>query len=368
MNKIFIGLVLLCSICQKINAQNNVSGNYPFDIPVNNADRYFWIDLGSGNKAEIYLNDIDDFDKFINMDSIIYGFLKDLKKFEDSLKDESTIKRIDYNLDDVNQRKLRITQYKPAATAFLVTDTEAAEIKLRQDTINFTGKVDFVSSPPLRRKHDDTRYYKIVLLVNNIADVSRYMNNTINQKIAVIRDNIKKRWNNNKDRSYSPSADRSVKSNARSGYYAGTDFLTLTASVDIQNYKASFVPSASIGAAVILGGKNIRREIGIVSEYHFSFGRNAAGENRTFINKFLTLNYERERIKVNEIKKSGYNFLNLSFSYLVDRKGPLFEKNTSRISVGAATLLDGSAKIQPVLYIRDFFKSVTPGIRWVQSF
>src|SRR6218665_3279684 len=111
MNKIFIGLVLFCSIHQKTIAQSQLSEEYPFNIPSNSTNRYFWFNLDKGNKVEIYINNTEDLDKIKNMDSIIYGLLKDLKKLEDSLRDESTIKRIDYNLDDAVNRKIRITQY-----------------------------------------------------------------------------------------------------------------------------------------------------------------------------------------------------------------------------------------------------------------
>lgn len=368
MNKIFIGLVLLCSINHVGFAQATLSEEYPFNIPANSTNRYFWVELDKGNKVEIYVNNTDDLDKVKNIDSIIYGLLKDLKKFEDSLKDESTVKRIDYNLDDANNRKLRITQYKPAGTAYLVKDDETAELKTRQDTINLIGKVDFVANYPLRKKFNDTRYYKVTFILNNIADLAGYMNNTISQKIISIQQNVNRKWDNNDDRSFSPVSDPSLKSNAIRGFNSGGDYLTIRASADIQNYKTAFVPSVSIGAAVVLGGKNMRREIGLTSEFHFSFGKNANGANRTYISKFLTLNYERGPIKDKYHKKVNFGLFNASFSYLVKRQGPTFEKNTSRFSAGTLSLFEGKTKIQPVLYMTGFFKSVTPGIRWVQSF
>ncbi|RYY70727.1 MAG: hypothetical protein EOO13_05630 [Chitinophagaceae bacterium] len=368
MKQFFIGLALFCSTNHAAFAQTAPSEAYPFDIPPNSTNRLFWIDLDKGNKVSIYVNDVADIEKFKNMDSIIYGFLKDLKKLEDSLKDESTVKRIDYNLDDPDNRKLRISQYRPFGNTFLLTDTETAQLKVTQDTVNFIGRVNFVASYPMRKKFNDTRYFKVSFLLNNIGDLSGYLNNTLNKKISSIQQNINKKWDNNDDKSFSPVADPGIKSNAIRGYNAGGDFLTLKASVDIQNYKTAFVPSASLGAAIILGGKNIRREIGLTSEYHFSFGKDIAGNNRTYINKFLTLSYERGYIRDNDVRKNNYNLLNFSVSYLVDKKGPLFEKNTARISAGALSIFEGKTKIQPLLYTRGFFKAVTPGIRWVQSF
>ena len=366
MKQIFIGMMLLCSVTQAGYAQ--ATNDYPFNIPPNSTNRYFAIDLGTGNKVEFYANNVADLDKFKNMDSIIYGFLKDINNFKDSLADERTIKRIDYNLDDAENRKLRITQYRPAGQSYLLKDDEVASLKTAQDTISFIGKVDFVADYPFRKKFKDTRYYKAVFLVNNVGDLSGYMNNLINEKIVSIQKNINKKWENNEDKSFSPVADPSIKSNAIRGYNAGGDYLTLRASVEIQNYKATFVPSVTYGVAIVLGGKNIRREFGLSSESHFSFGKDANGNNRTYRSQFITFNYARGFIKENDIRKNNYNLLNFSFAYLIRNRGNLFEKNTSRISAGALQLFDGKTKIQPVLYVKDLFKSVTPGIRWVQSF
>lgn len=368
MKQIFIGLLLLGSISHSTHAQTPVSNEYPFNIPPNSTNRYFRIDMGKGNQVEVYVNDIRDIDRFKNMDSIIYGFLKDINHFKDSLSDERTIKRIDYNLDDAGNRKLRITQYMPKGQSFLVTDDDVASLKTTQDTVNFTGKVDFVDRDRMRKKINSNRYYKVTFLVNNVGDMSAYMNNILSRKIASIQENVNKKWDNNDDKTFSPVADPSIKTNAVRGYNAGGDYITLRASVDIQNYKTSFVPSVTYGAAIILGGKNTRKEIGLSMESHFSFGKNAAGKNRTYINQFLTLNYSRGHIKDNDAKRDNYDLFNFSLSYLIKQKGPLYEKGTTRLSVGALSIFEGKTKIQPVLYFKDFFRGVTPGIRWVQSF
>ncbi|MBC7934434.1 MAG: hypothetical protein H7Y86_03605 [Rhizobacter sp.] len=366
MKQIFIGLMLLGSISRAGFAQS--TNDYPFNIPPNSTNRYFSIDLGKGNKVEFYANNVADLDKFKNMDSIIYGFLKDINNFKDSLSDERTIKRIDYNLDDGENRKLRITQYRQAGQSFLIKDDEIASLKIAQDTVNFVGKVNFVADYAFRKKYNETRYYKAVFLVNNVADLSEYMNNIINGKISSIQKNINKKWENNDDRTFSPVADPSIKSNAIRGYNSGGDYLSIGASVEVQNYKANFVPSVSFGAAVILGSKNIRRVINFNLEQHFSFGKDVAGSNRTYINQFLTLGYSRGYIRDNDIKKNNYNLLNVSVAYLIRQRGPLYEKGTTRLGVGALSIFEDKTKIQPVLYFTDFFKGVTPGIRWVQSF
>jgi hypothetical protein len=369
MKQLFIGLMLICSINQASFAQSQPSNEYPFDIPPNSTNRYFWLDMGKGNKVEIFVNDINDLNEIKNMDSIIYGFLQDLRFFKDSLTDDKTIKRIDYNISSSEQRKLRFYQYLPKAESFVFVNDEVSSLKTAQDTINFVGKVNFVAKYPLRKAFDDTRYYKVRFLLNQVSDISVYMNDVLNQKIKSIQENVnKKKWDNNDDKSYSPLADPTIKANSIRGYNAGGDYLTLRASVDFQNYKNSFVPSITIGAAVILGGKNIKREFGLSVENHFSFERDLAGNNRTYINPFVTFNYARGYIKDNKITKANYDLFNFSVAHLFSPKGNMYEKGISRISAGTLSLFEGKTKIQPVLYLKDFFKSVTPGIRLVQSF
>ncbi|MFT3980590.1 MAG: hypothetical protein QM687_08985 [Ferruginibacter sp.] len=363
MKHLFV-MLLLGSIAQQGFAQNN----YPFDIPANSTNRLFWVELGNGNKMEVHVNNIDDLDKLQNMDSLIYGFLKDLNNFRDSLQNELAVKRVDYNVDDADNRKLRITQYPQSAVSYLVKDGEVAAMKTVQDTVNFIGKTNFVADYPLRKKFDDVRYYKVVFLVNNISDLNGYMNGLLNRKIISMKENANKKWDNNLDKSYSPRADSTIRGRIYKGYVAGGDFLTLRASVDIQNYKSTFVPSVSYGVAFIFGGKNIKREIGIGIENHFSFAKGTSGNLRTYISHFVSLSYARGYIKDGDINKNSAFLLNVNAAYMFKQKGSLYEKNTLRLGAGALSLFEGKTTIQPQLYVNGFFKSVTPGLRWVQSF
>ncbi len=368
MKQIFIALMLISSINQVSFAQMQNTNEYPFDIPPNSTNRFFWFDMGKGNKVEIFVNDINDLDQIQQMDSIIYGFLQDLRLFKDSLADERTIKRIDYNISVSAQRKLRFYQYLPKAESFVIMNEEVSSLKTIQDTVNFIGKINFVAKYPLRKGFNDSRYFKVRFLLNQVSDLSDYMNDVLNQKIHSIKENINKKWDNNDDNSYSPRAEPAIKANAVKGYNAGGDYLTLRASVDIQNYRNNFVPSITFGAAIVLGGKNIKREFGLSVENHFSFEKDLSGNNRTFINPFVTFNYSRGYIKDKKITKHNYDLFNFSLSHLFTPKGTVYERGISRISAGTLSLFEGKTNIQPVLYLKDFFKSVTPGIRWVQSF
>ncbi|MCP9750343.1 hypothetical protein [Ferruginibacter sp. HRS2-29] len=370
MKKTIALMLLLAGITWELCAQGKLTNaEKTFDIPANSTDRRFYIDLGKGNKLQLDVKKLDDLDKFANMDSLIYGLLQDLKLLKDSLADESTTKRIDYIIDDTDKRKLRLQQFKPDGNSFVMSDGEVSSMKMELDTINFVGRVSYSNRFTKRNKTPGVRYFKASFYLNNIGDIAQYMNGILNKKITDLKVNADKGWDYEGGNSlYQLKADKSIKANANKGYIAGGDYLTLRGSVDIQNYKSYFVPSVSLGAYVLLGSKNFKRELGISWENHFSFAKNTDGKLQTFRSQFLTASFAHGFIKDNDVQKNGYDLFNMSFSYLISRKGEMYDKQTMRLGVGALSLFEGKTKIQPMIYFNNLFKGVTPGLRWVQSF
>jgi len=363
-------MLLLASITGDLCAQSKqTNSDKTFDIPANSTDRRFYIDLGKGNKLQLDIKSLDDLDKFQNMDSLIYGLLQDLKLLKDSLADESTTKRIDYIIDDTDKRKLRLQQFKPVGSSFVVNEGELSTMKMEQDTINFIGKVAYSDRLTKRYKTQGVRYFKASFYLNSVGDIAQYMNGILKDKITNLKVNANKKWDSQgKNALYQLEADKSIKANSNKGYIAGGDYLNLKGSVDIQNYKSYFVPSVSLGAYIILGSKNFKRELGVSWENHFSFAKNTEGKLKTFRSQFLTLSFAHGFIKDNNIQKDGYDLFNMTFSYLISKKGEVYDKNAMRLGVGALTLFEGKTKIQPVIYFNNLFRGVTPGLRWVQSF
>ncbi len=370
MKKYFIGLVLLISTNSSLYAQSSKTNEEKtFDLPVDPTSRLFKINLDKGNKLQLEVSKLEDLLRFRNMDSILFALLQDLKPLKDSFLDETSSKRIDYNMDDTLNRKIRLIRYHSKGDLFLLRDGEMSALKVEQDTVNFIGKVTYVAKYTLRPKFTETRNYRVRLIVNNLADLVSYMNGSISEKILSVYNNANQKWVQKKGSGdYLVRADPTIRANANKGYRAGGDFLILRLGVDAQNYKSLFVPSATLGLSFVLTSKNFKREIGIAAEDHFLFERNSAGSLVTFRNTFLTLNLAHGPIKDNDPKKDSYQLANLSFSYLVRRKGDFFDRGTMRISAGTLSLFEGKTKIQPVLYFTHFFEHVTPGIRWMQSF
>src|SRR5882762_1072125 len=144
MQKTMLFLMLLggiqASVCAQVRLSTRTSNaDKTFEMPPNKIDRQFLIDLGKGNKMQVELDNWDDLDHFLNIDSMLRVFLRDMEPFKDSLSNELAVKRIDYVSDSSGRKKIRIRQYLPQASSYLIDKGEVAALKLEQDTVNFVG-------------------------------------------------------------------------------------------------------------------------------------------------------------------------------------------------------------------------------------
>jgi hypothetical protein len=128
------------------------------------------------------------------------------------------------------------------------------------------------------------------------------------------------------------------------------------------------VPSLSLGAGVIISNSHFKRDIVLSWDPHFFFAQDSEGKLKTFRNDLLTLTWGQGFVKDNEPRKESHLLFIMSLGYLVNRKGDYFEKNTWRMGGGRLSLFGGKTKIEPTIYFNNFFKGVTPGLRWIQSF
>src|SRR5688572_32936891 len=56
-----------------------------FELPLNYPQRRFTIDLDNGNKLQIELVNMGDLNAFVNMDSVLRVFFRDIEPLKDSL-------------------------------------------------------------------------------------------------------------------------------------------------------------------------------------------------------------------------------------------------------------------------------------------
>lgn len=374
MKKIISLLVLVTSITQSAIAQQEpalLNTDKTFEVPANALNRRFTVDLGKGNKMQVELSDIADLDRFTNIDSMLRVFLQDIIPFKDSLSDELSSKRIDYVTDELGRKKIRIQLFKPKGSSFLLQPGNVAALKLEQDTVNFMGTKLYTERSSLLKPFSEIRYYRLSFFVNQLSDLNNYLDAGLNEKINSIKKNENARWIKDKEgRWHIKNGDQAIYSNHQpAGWMAGTgDYLTSRWSVNIQNYKNYFVPSLSLGVAVVFNNGNIKKDLGLLWEPNFFFAKNAEGKLQTFRNDFITLTYGQARVKRTGPEKEASYLTVFSLGYLARRKGNYFEKNTWRVGAGQVSLFTGKVKIEPIFYFNDLFKGVTPGLRLMLNF
>lgn len=363
-------LMLATSIGRLTFAQDGKTNTEKtFELNSDFAHRRFLIDIGKGNKIQIELTEAEDLDYLVNIDSLLEVFVADIAPFKDSLADEMTTKKIDYRIDSFKVKKIRIQQFAPDGLTYTINQGEPAALKLEQDTVNFTATVYFRAKYTLRKAFNTTRYYRLSFFLNDVNDIGKLIGTGLNAKIRELRENYDSRWDYTAPNHVKLRRDPSITASHPHGFAAGDDFLELGASVGAQNYKNYFVPSFSLVAGVVISSHGFyKREFKLGWEPNFFFRKDEQGKLKTYRNDFLTLMLAQGPIKDNDAHKESPFSSIVSFGYLVRRSGDFYTKNTMRFGAGRLSLFEGKTKIEPVIYFNNFFKGVTPGLRWIQSF
>lgn len=364
--------MLSISITPNLCAQSGNNDDKPFQIPTDVViNRKFYIDLEKGNKLEIELTDIKDLDRVSNIDSLLKVFIADITPLKDSLSDMLTAKRIDYVTDAQGRKKVRLQQFRPKGDNYIVNDGELASLKIAQDTINIIGVITNPPKPSQKISLTKPRYYHLMFYLNNIGELTGYMNGTLTEKIATIQNNVNTKWPLILGSgSHYLAGDKNISADKPKGFTASGpgDMLVGFITVNVQNYKNYFVPSFSIGTKLVLTNRDrtFKWEPGLFWEPHFLFARDSVGKLKTFRNDFLTLTYGQGGTTDHDPRKPFAFSTVFSLGYLINRNGNYFDKNTFRFGAGKLQLL--KTTIEPSIYFNNFFKGVTPGIRISQAF
>ncbi|HYM94973.1 MAG TPA: hypothetical protein VET23_12585 [Chitinophagaceae bacterium] len=372
MKKAIIVLMLFISILPELCAQSNPKADKVFEVPENIIiNRRFYINLDKGNKMEIEVSDLSDLNRMANIDSLLQIFLQDIAPLKDSLSDPLTAKRIDYVTDAQGRKKIRFQQFQPKSASFLINNGDLASLKTEQDTINIIGIIVNPPKPVEKISLTNSRYYHFTFYLNNMNELTGYMNGILAEKIKTIQNNIHGKWPIVLGSGFHYiKKDKTITADKPQGFTpTGTgDFLVANITVNVQNYKNYFVPSFSLGMRLTLTNRErtFKWEPGIFWEPHFLFARDNQNKMHTYRNDFLTFTYGQGGIKDYDPRKDFAFSAVVSLGYLINRNGDYFEKNTFRF--GAGKLSISKTTIEPSLYFNNFFKGVTPGIRISQYF
>jgi hypothetical protein len=368
-------LMLLISITVNLCAQTSSPADKAFEVPDNIIiSRRFNVSLDKGNKMKIELSAFVDLERVANIDSLLQVFLSDIAPLKDSLADPLTSKRIDYMTDAQGRKKIRFQQFQQKGASFLINKGELASLRTGQDTIHLIG---IIANPAAETKdkisRHNPRYYHFTFYLNDMNELSDYMNGVLKEKISTIQKNLTGKWPLilgtgshylKIDSTITADKARGVTQNA----FLGGCYLTLNFSVNIQNYKNYFVPAFSLGTKLTVSNRDrtFKWEPGLFWEPHFIFARDNQNKLRTYRNDFLTLNYAQGGTRDHDPKKDFSFAAVFSLGYLIHRDGEYFDKNTFRLGGGKIQML--KTNVEPCLYFNNFFKGVTPGIRITQYF
>jgi hypothetical protein len=339
-----------------------------FEIPPDQFTRRFRIDLGKGNKLQIELKEIEDLNRLKNLDSLLREFLQDIDPLRDSLSDELSSKRIDYVMDSSGRKEIRFQQFKPEGSSFLLKKGDLSTLKLEQDTVHLIGMVSFRDQYSRDKSVPDTRYYQVSFFVNQLGELAALLAAGLNDRIASLQKNVNTGWQWDERGQLHLVKDPRITAKLPKGYFTGHgDYLSPEISVNLQNYKSYFVPSFSLGARVVINQPEFKHDIGFFWEPQFLF-QSADGKRKTYRNDFLSLTYSKSFKRDDDPRKESRLMPVFSIAYLIRRDGEYYDPHTIRLGVGSLSLFKDKTRIEPLLYFHDFFRGVTPGIRWIQTF
>jgi hypothetical protein len=322
----------------------------------------YTISLDRGNICRLELANGNDIHNFRNIDSLLMVFMSDLALLKDSLADLMTVKRIDYLIDTSGRKKLRIRQFRPAGTSFLLDGNEPALLRLQQDTI-YIMVVTRVAREGEGTNIGGLRYDRIGFFLNRYNELDSYITSVLNDEIRQIISGIRHPSN-----VYEHPFDYIVRQpDIRSRPHISNQ-LAINPGVAIQNYKNYFSPSFVVGPTIRLQRGINEYRFGAYWEPMFFFAANAQGKLQTYRNDFIVLGYEHnhpyESGGRDELKPAiGFDPA-FSLGYCFSSQGNYFTQPSFRLTAGAVKWLNGGLRLEPCLYFNNFFKGVTPGLRF----
>jgi len=372
MKKAVALLMLLISITGNLFAQTKPDPT--FNVPEGFVfHKMIMFHLDKGNRFSLELADGADIWRVSNVDSLLTMYLKDMSFLKDSLSDPSTSKRIDYSIDSAGIVKIRFQQYQPKGSSFLLRGNEVNALKTDQDTISIIGVVTNPPEATTRLNPGLPRYYRLIVYINNLDELTDYLDGRLNSKVQVFETSSRRDiWVNNSSKNFYLKKDPSITTSRPGGTNTdAVNYISFNADIAIQNYKNYFVPSMQAGVSFAFPNRSRtwKNEIGVSVEAAFLFAKDDKDKVQTYINHFVTLHYSGHRFS--DSNNSGANKNNgftpaASLGYLYNNKGGFYDKNTFRLGVGQYKFQ--RTTIEPCFYFSGFFKSITPGIRLVQTF
>jgi hypothetical protein len=338
-----------------------------FDMPKPGSSRIrFDFRMMKENKLMIELSTLSQIDSIPTLDSLALAVDKSLKLLGDSLIDPLSHNRIDVIISTT--QRIRVASYPQQSDVFSVTNGNVTQLKVEQDTLRITlWTKGFYKS----KNGPVSAYipYYLTFILNNLSDLTSLpfedLTRIIHQ-VSMEVDKLKTR-----DKQFSgikyfagylvPSGKNYWNHNlSRTGKVRfSTDPYVQSGFQYIRN---SFVPSAGVG--IMLTQKKsdqYEREWRLMWEPLFFFSRNADNKLVTDRNDFICFK-QYSRNEFEGYSKKVVLVQNVSFGYLIRRKGNWFEKNTFKFSLPTGIQYE-NILLEPEFVFDNFFRHFSPSLK-----
>ena len=369
----FIMISVFLGISGTLFAQDNLNkiasgkSRQPFYIPSEAIKNNFYLELDKGNSLKVALSDVDDFQKVLNLDSVINNFKDDFDSLADSFSNPLSIKSIDYLTDEVGRTFIRCRQFDPKSKNYILSEGHRSPIKIKQDTVRIVRLIKQQKNTT-KVATSPKRYIVITFYLNDYRQLYKYATDNVDSALTKIYVAAKKKTSKPKyDHrkligNYSIAAEHahkepSILSPLDKGKH---NYLTLLLEGNLQNVYQYIAPSLTLGGVFGFYTNGINHQIILGWEPMFLFEKNKKDVLQTYRNGWLKLGY---RFFSEGENKSIFTQAGFSLSYLMHKEGEFFDKNTFRISVGGVGIKNNRILLQPVIYFHDFFRGITPGLR-----
>jgi hypothetical protein len=384
MKKIFLSVLAFAGAVTSVCSQQQVI-IYPdrkeakteqiFNSPTPGSSRIrFDFRMDHGNVLMVELSTLRQIDSIPDLDSLAISIKNTLVVFNDSLADPLAHKRVDVITS--SPERIRIAIYPQQSRVFSLKNGEVTQLKVEQDTLRIT----------LWTKRSSAKYYKnsgpaylpydLTFLLNNIGDLTNLPFEDITRIIRQVSNEVEKF--KGKDKEYSGAKFFAAYMVPSGKNIISHDNLARTGKIrfnlnepyvqsGFQFMRNSFVPSAGVGIRLTQKKSDqYEREWRLMWEPLFFFSRNADNKLVTDRNDFITFKqYSRDEFQ-GETKKIVM-VQNVSFGYLIRRKGNWFEKNTFKFSLPTGIQYE-NILLEPEFVFNNFFRHFSPSLKFTVIF
>ncbi len=312
-----------------------------------------------------------------DLDSMIRVTSQILDPLKDSLQNDGMVRRVDVLLNN-SFPNIRLLNHQEFSNTYTVKDKELLLLKMNQDTLRIIGYANTGYQNKIIQDGETvlsemTAKFSVTITLDNINDLSKIPGNMMEQCLAVLTPQVSRflkvdnnffNWKYNfaasfsmrTGKMFSPANGRFIQISER-GFEPVLGFST-------QYSRGFFAPGFFAGYQLNFGNNYFRNSFRLFMETQFLFSRDSVNRLKTDPNSFITLQFRQ----FEKTKESNHlNFVaNLSLSYLFKRSGNWYEPQTFRL--GLPVFANRHFSIEPELVFNNFFKNVSPGIRFVLHF